>query len=60
MDGTYTSGVFHSRWSDYDVGRVRSWSALNIVAIVAAAARTISAISAELVAQPSIPQEQAS
>lgn len=52
MDGTYTSGVFHSRWSDYDVGRVRLWSALNIDAIVAAAARTIHAISAELVPQP--------
>lgn len=45
MDGTYTSGVFHSRWSDYDVGRVRLWSAFKIDAVIAAAARTINAIS---------------
>ncbi|MEO5625038.1 MAG: hypothetical protein ABIQ70_03385 [Dokdonella sp.] len=60
LDGTYTNGVFHSRWSDYDVGRVRLWSSLNIDAIMAAAARTINAISIELAVLPSNPQEQAS
>jgi hypothetical protein len=25
MDGTYAHTSFHSRWTDYDVGRVRTW-----------------------------------
>ncbi len=25
MEGTYTSGVFRSRWSAYDIDRVGSW-----------------------------------
>ena len=25
MDGTYARSSFHSRWTDYDVGRVRTW-----------------------------------
>ena len=29
MRGTYTSGVFHSRWAEYDVGRVGAWHALD-------------------------------
>jgi hypothetical protein len=48
MDGTYTRGVFHSRWSEYDVSRVHFWSALNINSIVAAAPRAVSTIAAVL------------
>ncbi|MEO5559134.1 MAG: hypothetical protein ABIR10_05575 [Dokdonella sp.] len=38
MNGTYTQGVFHSRWSDYDVDNVRLWraSSMNAVAPVTA------------------------
>jgi len=25
MDGTYAHSSFHSRWTEYDVGRVRTW-----------------------------------
>ncbi len=48
MDGTYTRGVFRSRWSEYDVSRVHLWSALNIDSIVAAASRTINTLVVEL------------
>lgn len=30
MIGTYAQGVFHSRWSDYDVDNVRLWRASNV------------------------------
>lgn len=30
MSGTYAQGVFHSRWSDYDVDNVRLWCASNV------------------------------
>lgn len=30
MIGTYAQGVFHSRWSDYDVDNVRLWCASNV------------------------------
>jgi hypothetical protein len=29
IDGTYARGAFRSRWTDYDVGRVRSWRTLD-------------------------------
>ena len=29
INGTYASGAFRSRWTDYDVGRVRSWRAID-------------------------------
>ncbi|MEP7042090.1 MAG: hypothetical protein ABI843_03450 [Dokdonella sp.] len=28
MEGTYAGGAFHSRWNNYEVGRVRLWCAL--------------------------------
>lgn len=31
MIGTYVNGFFHSRWSEYDVGRVLSWCTLDAV-----------------------------
>ncbi|MEO5625168.1 MAG: hypothetical protein ABIQ70_04060 [Dokdonella sp.] len=39
MNGTYNQGVFHSRWSDYDVDDVRLWraSSANAVAPMTAA-----------------------
>jgi len=30
MDGTYTQQTFQSRWSGYDVQRVRSWRPVGI------------------------------
>lgn len=29
IDGTYARGAFRSRWTDYDVSRVRSWRTLD-------------------------------
>lgn len=33
MNGTYNQGVFHSRWSNYDVDDVRLWRASNVGAV---------------------------
>ena len=30
LRGTYTNGVFHSRWAEYDVGRIGAWHAQDI------------------------------
>lgn len=48
MDGTYSGGVFRSRWSTYEVGCVHSWCASDINPFVAATATSVAQDKASL------------
>jgi len=32
IDGTYASQTFNSRWSGYDIQRVRTWRVMDVIA----------------------------
>ena len=40
MDGTYLQRMFQSRWTGYEIGRVRSWRAADVFPMPVASACT--------------------